>query len=252
MTEAQLLKIGFYLLIIAVAALVLYLVLSLLMLVVRRKNEVSGDYEYRRDPGKYEEKSKVGLNRSHTEEKKERRAENTVYSDVKNLTEEDEYDLEKKIIGSTEALTKISEGSHSANYYRGFLSKDVREIIIPKERMIAVRKGTKIDGVLHHMVTNNISHCPVYYRSIDDILGLVSLKTLLKKRVASEGGDDTWDDCIDTPPFISGNISIQTAFQQMRQKNSKIAIVIDEYAQTIGIVTEDDIICGILNDNQQK
>lgn len=251
MTEAQLLKAGFYLIMIAAAALILYLVLSLLMWVVRKKNEAYTDYEYRQNLLQHYEKEQEKSGRRYSVNK-ERNPEDKTNVVTKTLGEEDEYDLENKIIGSTEALTKISDGNHTGNYYRGFLSKDVREIIIPKERMVAVRKGTKIDGVLNHMVTNNISHCPVYYRSIDDILGLVSLKTLIKKRLDSEGGDDTWDDCIDTPPFISGNISIQTAFCQMRQKNSKIAIVIDEYAQTIGIVTEDDIICGILNDNQQK
>lgn len=228
MSEVQLLQTGFFLMIIAAAALIFYLILSLIMLLVKKKNEVCLI-------------DKRGMEfRPYTKDKASKVVDDT-------------DDLENKIIGSTEALANAAETSGSpVQSYRGFLSKDVREIIIPKERMVAVRKGTNLEGVLKHMITNDISQCPVYYRSIDDILGVVKMKALMKKKLMPEDKDETWDDCIETPPFISSSISIQTAFNQMRQRDSRIAIVIDEYAQTIGIITEDDIVCGILNDNQQK
>lgn len=223
MTEAQLFRAGVYLIMIAAFTLIGYLIISLIMYKIKKKtrNFESETMEY---PVKIMMASTGDVHKA-------------------------EVDLEDRIINSTEALEQeASMGSGG----RGFLLKDVREIVIPKEKMIAVRKGSEPDGVLNHLLENNISCCPVYFRSIDDILGIVTLKGLIRKKLNSDSKEEGWDDCIENPVFISSSISIQSAFNQMRQKNNKIAIVINEYAQTIGIVTEDDIISGILKDNQQK
>lgn len=254
MSEAQLLNAGFYLIMISAAALVVYLILSLIMLLIKKKGEsgdsgqkVQWDTETDLVETKSFKKEKVSVN---TREKVSMQKKEKELVKEEDFDEDDSFDLESKIIGSTEALTNSTDSfNHNTAAYKGFLSKDVREIIIPKNEIMAVKKGMNLPDVLEYMINNDISHCPVFYRSIDDILGVVKLKVLLRKQFLI-GDNDIWDECVETPPFISGSISILSAFHQMRQRKSKIAIVIDEYAQTIGIITQDDIICGILNDNK--
>lgn len=230
MSELQLVRAGFYLITIAVVALVLLLLLSLIMLIVKNRS-TSGDLD-------------VGGQDAYAENN---------YIDKNYIDKNDEYgiDFERRILENTLNMG-YEEPPGAASSARRILTKDVRELTIPKQRMIAVKKGMELKNVLIHMMNNDVSSCPVYYRSIDDILGVVSLKTLLKQYLSAESDDAAteWESCIESPPFVHSTISINSALDQMLKKQSRLAIVLDENAKTMGIITREDIILGILKDSR--
>lgn len=254
MTEAELLRAGFYFFLVALVAFIIYLILSFIVLKEEKrltKKDISEEEEKKSELfNDYKEESlKKQATQIHSNDKTDIRS-----SDKKN---NDVYDdeLETRILEEVGIINQVND-DEDINIDKSFLTKDVREIVIGKNKMLAIRKGTNISDVLSFMIENNVSHCPVYHRSIDDILGVIKIRSILKKYLESNETDETtlvWDDCVEMPPFISGSISIINAFSQMRLRHSKIAIVIDEYAHTIGIITEQDIIDGAIKPiNEQQ
>ncbi len=239
MSEIQLLRAGIFLILTAFVAFIVFLILSL---VISREDKRS-----RRKALNSEEFHK---NEGMIEQSYEFLHDGEIFDAEIKQTYDNEFDkdLEDRIVSEAGKITDEIEKIGISKQW-AFLQNDVSKIVIGKEKMFAVKKGANIKNVLGYMIENNVSHCPVYQRGIDDILGVVKIKALLKKYLNRNETDDstfTWEDCIEMPPFISRSISIIDAFSQMRQRRSKIAIVIDEYAQTIGIITEQDIINGII------
>lgn len=249
MSEIQLLRIGVFLILTAFVAFIVFLILSLIISREdkRLKRRGFNNYELK----KREETEEIVAHSSKALVKR-----NIIKADIQKVDDaEFDKDLEDKIVNeAVKTANKLEKSNASKEWI--FLQNDVREIVIGKKKMFAVRKGSGIKDVLSYMIENNVSHCPVYQRGIDDILGVVKIKALLKKFLNRNEADEstlTWEDCIEMPPFISSSISIIDAFSQMRHRRSKIAIVIDEYANTIGIITEQDIINGIIKPiNEQE
>ena len=246
MSEIQLLRLGIFLILTAFIAFIVFLILSL---VISREDKRIKRKTLNND--EVEEKEKIIKQSSDI----------FTYDEMigikRRQTYDDDFDndLESKIVNEAGKITGGYEQTGISKQWF-FLHNDVSKIVIGKEKMFAVKKGSNIKDVLNYMIENNVSHCPVYQRGIDDILGVVKIKVLLKKYLNRNEADNStfnWEDGIEMPPFISRSISIIDAFSQMKQRRSNIAIVIDEYAQTIGIITEQDIINGIIKPiNEQE
>lgn len=240
MSEIQLLRLGIFLISTAFTAFIVFLILSLVISRedkrIKRKTSNNDTIEKREEIIK--QSSEIFTYDEMLESKRKQ-----IYDD------EFDNDLEDKIVNEAGKITVEGEKTGISRQWF-FLYNDVSSIVIGKEKMFAVKKGSNIKDVLNYMIENNVSHCPVYQRGIDDILGVIKIKTLLKKYLNRNEADNStfnWEDCIEMPPFISRSISIIDAFSQMQQRHSNIAIVIDEYAHTVGIITEQDIINGIIN-----
>jgi putative hemolysin len=90
------------------------------------------------------------------------------------------------------------------------------------------------------------NHLPVEKGSIDQIIGVVSVQELLKQEVA--GVEVDIEKAIKEPIFVPENVSALKVLNQMRENNVNLAIVIDEFSGTQGMVTVIDILEGIVGD----
>ncbi|MCM1507484.1 MAG: hemolysin family protein [Ruminococcus flavefaciens] len=115
----------------------------------------------------------------------------------------------------------------------------VDEILIPRVKVVGVEIGTTIDEIKEIFTTEMYSRLPVYEKSLDDIIGIITNKAFFKMLV--EGGDDIMS-IIQKVPHIPDCKLISEAMRDMQRSKVHLAVVIDQYGGTKGIVTLEDII----------
>lgn len=115
----------------------------------------------------------------------------------------------------------------------------VNEILIPRVKVIGVELGSTIDEIKTLFTTEMYSRMPVYEKSLDDVVGIITNKAFFKMLI--EGGDDIRS-IIQEVPHIADTKLISEAMHDMQKAKVHLAVVIDQYGGTKGIVTLEDII----------
>ncbi len=125
----------------------------------------------------------------------------------------------------------------------------VKQIMVSRLDMIAIDHEADFNEVLKITRDMGYSRMPVYKENLDQIIGVLNSKNLLPH--INEGADFKWQSLIYPPFFIPENKAIDDLLQELRQKHGHIAIVVDEFGGTSGMVTMEDIleeVFGELND----
>jgi CBS domain containing-hemolysin-like protein len=121
-----------------------------------------------------------------------------------------------------------------------FGTTTVREVIVPRIDIVAVKDSATWEEVCEVFETHGHSRLPVYRDKIDQIVGMVYIFDLMRAQDPPEGGSIR--EFIREVPFIPESKRIQDLLQEFRQKQMFMAIVVDEYGGTAGLVTLEDLI----------
>ncbi len=141
--------------------------------------------------------------------------------------------------------TAHSEGGideHESELIRSaieFEDLDIGDIMIHRVNVIAVSDDESMEEVARKFKENGYSRMPVYSGTIDTIIGIVHEKDFL---IASLDGADNFKNCVQTSVCLSENMKISSALRMMQKSKIHMAIVVDEYGGTSGIVTMEDIL----------
>jgi putative hemolysin len=129
-----------------------------------------------------------------------------------------------------------------------------REVMTPRIDIIAVSSEVTLSQLLEVVVDEGHSRIPVYEESIDNIVGVLLAKDLLPVLAAARGGHDrTFDvrSVMREPFFVPDTKRVDEILAEFRQFSVHLAIVIDEFGGTYGLVTMEDLleeIVGEIND----
>jgi putative hemolysin len=126
---------------------------------------------------------------------------------------------------------------------------EVKEIMKARIDVTAVDVNTSFDELLHIIMNSGYSRIPVYKNSFDEVLGILYIKDLLP--YLDQSSQINWPDLLRPAFFVPENKRINDLLQEFRAKKIHLAIVVDEYGGTSGIVTLEDIIeeiVGEIND----
>ncbi|MCD7891148.1 MAG: hemolysin family protein [Ruminococcus sp.] len=115
----------------------------------------------------------------------------------------------------------------------------VNEILIPRVKVVGVDISSTIDEIKEIFSSEMYSRLPVYEKSMDDIVGIITNKAFFKMLV--EGGNDIHT-IIQEVPHIADSKIISEAMRDMQRSKVHLAVVTDQYGGTKGIVTLEDII----------
>jgi len=119
-----------------------------------------------------------------------------------------------------------------------FGDRPVRETLIPRTEVVWIEKGTKLADFLDIYAQSPLSRFPVYEENMDNVVGIVSVKDILmalaKHTINAEA---TIDDLIRPAYFAPETKRIGELFSEMQNKNYRMAVVVDEYGGTAGIVS---------------
>jgi len=117
----------------------------------------------------------------------------------------------------------------------------VREVMRPRPDMITVPGDFRVDDVMEVMILNGLSRVPICGEGIDDVVGIVYAKDLM--RAERDGhGDHTVLDLMRSAKFVPETKRIAELLPEMQAERVHMAIVVDEYGGTAGLVTLEDLL----------
>jgi putative hemolysin len=117
----------------------------------------------------------------------------------------------------------------------------VREVMIPRPDMVAVEAKASTSDVMEVVMSAGYSRIPVYEQGIDDIGGIVYAKDLMKA-MRDGRGDEPVRNLVRPARFVPETKRVAELMPEMQQEKAHMAIVVDEYGGTAGLVTLEDLI----------
>ncbi|MEX2540219.1 MAG: hemolysin family protein [Trueperaceae bacterium] len=119
----------------------------------------------------------------------------------------------------------------------------VREVMTPRVDVIAVAEGATLRELLELTTEHRVSRLPVYSDTVDNIRGIVYARDLLPYLGQPEALESTMvSDLMTSPHYVPETLSILSLLRDMRIRKNHIAVVVDEFGGTAGVVTLEDII----------
>ena len=159
-------------------------------------------------------------------------------------------EAEEEIVTEEEIRMMIDEGEEKGtiekeqkqllNNVFQFNDIVVSEIMTPRTDMYAIDINDDINGLLEKIDEYKYSRIPIYDESIDDIKGILFVKDLIKPLKNNKKID--LKKLMREPYFVPESKDIDDLFKEMQQNKVQMAIVIDEYGGTAGVITMEDII----------
>jgi CBS domain containing-hemolysin-like protein len=167
--------------------------------------------------------------------------------------------FELKMLVSASAASGALEPSEKTMLHNVFEFNDrqVREVMIPRPDMIAIEENTTIADFMQTFAETGHARFPIYAKNIDNVTGFMAIKDVLRE-FATRGSS------INTRPvralarpatFVPDSKRVGQLFAEMQARRTQLAIVIDEFGGTAGMVTMEEIIeeiVGQLADEQGK
>ena len=146
------------------------------------------------------------------------------------LTEEEEIDEEKEILEGIVRFTSITTS----------------DILTPRINIVALEKDTPFSAVKEKVIEAGYSRMPIYIDNLDEICGILYVKDLLP--YLKEDDSFKWEQLLRPAYFVPESKKINTLLEEFQEKKVHMAIVLDEYGGTTGIVTMEDIIEEIIGE----
>lgn len=115
----------------------------------------------------------------------------------------------------------------------------VNEILIPRIKVVGIEKSSSIEDIKNLFIEEMYSRLPVYDKSLDNIIGMITNKRFFK--MLSQGGNDISEIIQDVAHFSDLKL-ISEALRDMQRLKTHLAVVLDQYGGTKGIITLEDII----------
>jgi CBS domain containing-hemolysin-like protein len=131
-----------------------------------------------------------------------------------------------------------------------FNERVVKNIMVPRTKMSAIDISSTKEELLDQLITEGYSRIPVYDDVIDKIVGIVHAKDILPLMVRNE--EIVLKDIIRKPYFIPETKKINDLMAELQQKRIQIAIVLDEFGGTAGMVTLEDIVEELVGEIQDE
>ncbi len=153
----------------------------------------------------------------------------TVVDELKNqgVLEEDEAEMISNVIEFSDNL--------------------VGDIMTHRTKIVALSSSEDVESALRFMLEENFSRYPVYEDTIDNIVGILYLKDVMIEFLAGNGCQKI-SSVSREALYVPETMPVDTLFEELRDKRMHLAVVIDEYGQTAGIVSMEDIIEEIVGE----
>lgn len=128
---------------------------------------------------------------------------------------------------------------------------EVREVMVPRIEIIAIPVGTTFKEMQRIAAESGFSRFPLYEEDIDNIRGIIYLKDLFKEGPIPDAEFDLLKFARE-PYFVPESKRLDTLLEDFRLQRSHIAIVVDEFGGTAGLVTLEDLLEMIVGDIQDE
>ncbi|MCW2678919.1 MAG: Hemolysin containing domain-like protein [Frankiales bacterium] len=124
----------------------------------------------------------------------------------------------------------------------------VREVMVPRTDIVTIERGKSVKQALNLLLRSGFSRIPVVGENADDVLGVAYLKDLVRKERTEGGGSVKVEDVMREPVFVPESKPVDQLLREMQAELGHIAVVVDEYGGTAGLVTIEDVLEEIVGE----
>ena len=169
------------------------------------------------------------------------------------------HSTEEDTITEGELMTMVSEAENDgeltdreSELIRSAIEFDdveVEEILTPRVDVVAVEDNTSLDEVAQTFAESGYSRLPVYHDTIDNIIGVVHEKDFYLARLKKE---TSLEELVKPTLYTTGSTQISQLLRTLREQHHHLAVVVDEYGGTEGIITMEDILEAIVGEIEDE
>ena len=140
---------------------------------------------------------------------------------------------------TTQQEQKILQGIVS------FGNTDTKQVMRPRIDIFALDQSTEYEKIIPEIIKHGYSRIPVYQESVDTVIGILYVKDLLPHLQKKQFD---WTTLLRAPFFVPENKKLDDLMVEFQEKKIHLAVVVDEYGGTSGIVSLEDVIEEIVGD----
>lgn len=166
------------------------------------------------------------------------------------VTEHPEEAISKEDLTEALEITHV-KGEEEKDLLEGILKfggTEVTEIMVPRIDIEAIADDAPFDRVKATVLESGFSRIPVYHDNIDNIVGVLYAKDLLPHIAGDAPANFAWQKLLREAFFVPENRMIDDLLEDFRRRKMHIAVVVDEFGGTQGLVTLEDVLEEIVGD----
>jgi putative hemolysin len=128
----------------------------------------------------------------------------------------------------------------------------IHEVMVPRIAMVTLADTASFEDAIDLVVAEGHSRIPVYESSVDEIVGILYAKDLLPFLKAGAPDRPALRTLLRTPVFVPESMSVDDLLHELQRRKVHLAIVLDEYGGTAGLVTIEDLLEEIVGEIQDE
>ena len=133
-----------------------------------------------------------------------------------------------------------------------FADRVAKEVMVPRTRMVAIDVEAPPDELVRIVTENPYSRMPVYQGSIDNVIGILLVRDIVPALRAGGGQGLSLERTLKPAFFVPEQMKISRLLKEMQRRKTHIAVVVDEFGGTSGLVTLEDVIEEIVGEIQDE
>jgi len=170
--------------------------------------------------------------------------------DFSKFKEDEENEYEEEIMniaqeGHEQGVILADEAEMISNIFE-FGDMDAKNVMCFRQKIVGIEVNTTLEEAVHFMVNQHFSRYPIYEDDLDHIVGILNFRDAVKVWLTAP--DSSLLQIMRKPFFVHEAMDINELLTQMKENKIHLAIVADEFGQTVGLITMEDILETIVGD----
>jgi putative hemolysin len=128
----------------------------------------------------------------------------------------------------------------------------IHQVMVPRIHIVSIPASASFDEAIELVVQEGHSRIPVYETSVDEVVGILYAKDLLPFLKSTSSQPPSLRSLLRTPVFVPESLSIDDLLHEFQRRKVHMAIVLDEYGGTAGLVTIEDLLEEIVGEIQDE
>lgn len=174
----------------------------------------------------------------------------------------DFFGIKKKEVTEEQILSLVDVGEESGTIEENeknrienifdFTDRAVSEIMTHRTDITALEDNATLDETVALAIDTGYSRIPVYHEDIDEIIGVLYVKDLLRYVCGKDSEDFCLADIVRKVPFVPKSKDCESLFGLMTENKVQMAVIVDDYGGTEGLITLEDLVELILGNIQDE